>query len=265
MSVLPRLVRRPEAGYDVEAVRRILIRAGLRRYTDPGGVKRPMGLLLESQVRAFQRRHGITPSGVVGSATWLKMQRLDLVKSYEQWLVDQERLALQRANTNRVADLVISAARQGATAMWEPTIHYSQDAILRWRGIQNHWLAPDNQPDYADCSSYTTWLFWQARTRVYGDAGADVINGDSWRAGYTGTQAQHGRAVAMKDAIAGQTLVFYGPSWDDTHHVVVWIGPQADHPEWGTNVVVSHGQENGPRITNAFYRADLLGARAYSV
>lgn len=260
MSTLPRTIRRGEAGPDVEAVRRVLIRAHIRKYASPGGVSRPFGRALEDQVRTFQRRHALTPSGVVGAATWLKMQRLGLVKPYEQQLIERQRSILLAGKGDRAAMLVVQALLQGASAKWEPTIHYSQDARLRWEGIHFGLLAPDNQPAHADCSSYTTWCIWQALKRTYGTAGVDIVNNQLWQQGYTGTQVQNGRAIALKDAVPGRTLCFYGPSWGNTDHVTGFVGR---YGRYGPTSIVSHGQENGPRQAMAKYRSDFLGCRIY--
>jgi hypothetical protein len=255
-------MRRGVWGYDVEALRRALIHEGLRKYGSPGGFRLPMRQLLEDQVRHFQRIHGISPSGVVGDATFEKLQRVGAYDKYGYYLIEQERKALAAANANRVANLVVASALQGASRAWEPVIHYSQNANLRWRGIHFGWLAPHNQPDFADCSSYTTWLIWQALVRVKGSPGPDIVNGQNWQAGYTGTQIQHGRQVDFAHASPGRTLLFYGPRNSDPTHVVMFVGTLPGH---GTNCVVSHGQESGPSIARSNYRSDYKYARTYPI
>jgi Putative peptidoglycan binding domain len=256
-------MRRGVWGYDVEALRRALIHEGLRKYGSPGGFTLPMRQLLEDQVRHFQRIHGISPSGVVGDATFEKLQRVGAYDRYGYYLIEQERKALAAANANRVANLVVASALQGASRTWEPVIHYSQKQDLRWRGIHFGWLAPHNQPDYADCSSYTTWLIWQALVRVKGHPGPDIVNGDNWQAGFTGTQLEHGQQVKFERASPGRSLIFYtarkgGP----VTHVVMFVGTLPGH---GPNCVVSHGQENGPRIARANYRDYYHSTRTYPI
>jgi cell wall-associated NlpC family hydrolase len=134
-------------------------------------------------------------------------------------------------------------------------IHYTQKWPERWWGIQ-HACTGKNQPRFADCSAYTTWIFWWCRKYLRGSAGEDIVNGQDWKAGYTGTQLQYGRT--HKQGVGawypGRTLVFYGKP--TVSHVAIYVGD---------GMVVSHGSESGPNYVRWNYRTDFNRAKAYSV
>jgi cell wall-associated NlpC family hydrolase len=135
------------------------------------------------------------------------------------------------------------------------SIHYTQ-AAHRWYGITNGIIGPDRQPHYADCSAYATWCVWSARKTIRGKVGADTINGEAWRWGYTGTMLEHGALHhhGVDAWYPGRTLIFYGkPS---VVHVAIYVG---------RGMVVSHGSESGPLYLPWNYRPDFNQARAYSV
>ncbi|MEO6501136.1 MAG: NlpC/P60 family protein [Jatrophihabitantaceae bacterium] len=81
---------------------------------------------------------------------------------------------------------------------------------------------------------------------------ADVVNGQRWAAGYTGTMLQHGRAVPASSAQVGD-LVIYG-SGAPGQHVAVCLG---------NGLVFSHGSEAGPFKLALRYRSDVLSVRRY--
>lgn len=140
--------------------------------------------------------------------------------------------AQRYAARKRVKRAALLAARHRGV------VHYTQGAS-RWQGISSRRRAKDGQyPNYADCSSLATWCHWDA-TRIYGLG--DYVNGANWKYGYTGTQVQHGKPVALNRLLTGD-LVFYGrgPS-----HVAIYIGG---------GKVVSHGGESGPLILPVQYR-----------
>ena len=153
---------------------------------------------------------------------------------------------------SRCASEVVKAALEGVRERAD--IHYSQMLALRWSGIDRKLLK--TQPPYADCSAYATWLMWRARVKVRGNAGADIVNGQSWTAGYTGTQIQHGRkhrsTTSSRLYKAGRTLVFYGEG-AAISHVAIYVG---------NGMVVSHGSEAGPLLLPFNYRK-VREARAY--
>jgi hypothetical protein len=259
---IPRVIRRPMHGPDVEAWRRALIRANLRSAKAPHGETLAMGAQLEEETRHFQRVHGIPPSGVVGQLTFNKAVRLGLYLGYELRLVEKQRAAMRKTHANLVAGYVIQAAVISADTKHEPSIHYSQDENLRWRGIHFGWIPPVF-PDFADCSSMFTWLRFEAMLRAFSTAGPDTINGTRWLSGFTGTMMSHGKPVALKNAVPGLTACFYSTRKDKVPtHVAVFVGTLPGH---GPDCIVSHGQENGPRIAHVNYRTDYVGSRVYPV
>lgn len=121
--------------------------------------------------------------------------------------------------------------------------HYTQDS-RRWSGI-DHKIMPPKAPPYSDCSSFSTWCYWT----TYGN-GPDFLNGESWKAGYTGTLTKHGKVVALASAQPGD-LVFYGKP--TISHVAVFVGE---------GKVVTHGHDP-VEYTVVHYRSDYVETRSY--
>lgn len=136
------------------------------------------------------------------------------------------------------------------------SVHYTQDASLRWEGIRQNLVARHGQfPRHADCSAYTTWCLWNGLYVPFNVG--DIINGQHWRYGWTGTQAQHGRVIShVRNARRGD-LVLYGPG-APFKHVAIVVDVSKDVP-----VVVSHGSENGPYLLPYNYRSDVGEIRRY--
>jgi len=67
-----------------------------------------------------------------------------------------------------------------------------------------------------DCSSYATWIYWVAI------GGPDVVNGEHWQGGYTGTMLDHGKSVPCP----GQEgdLIIYGAKGSTGAHVAINVG-----------------------------------------
>lgn len=131
------------------------------------------------------------------------------------------------------------------------SVHYSQGAD-RWEGIEKGLLSWKGQyPKHADCSSTATWLLWVGLHHHYGVR--DVVNGQDWRAGYTGTALQHGKRVVHEANVKVGDLAFYGSGWPG-EHVAVCLGG---------GVVFSHGSESGPWKLALRYRPDLMEIRRY--
>lgn len=136
-----------------------------------------------------------------------------------------------------------------------PALHYTQGP-QRWEGIARHKVArKDEFPLHADCSAFATWCLWNGLHLPFGLA--DVVNGASWTAGYTGTMAQHGREVThVKNALPGD-CVLYGPA-PTYEHVAIVVAVKA-----GVPMVVSHGSEPGPFFLRYNYRSDVGQIRRY--
>ncbi|KAJ3293467.1 hypothetical protein HK104_004438 [Borealophlyctis nickersoniae] len=125
-------------------------------------------------------------------------------------------------------------------AMWAHNsgtqIHYTQSSP-RWSGISQHHCPHQSLPPDADCSSFATWIYWSA----FGNQ-ADILNGQSWKAGYTGTMQDHGRRVSFADAKLGD-LVFYS----DPAHVTILVDKSPAK-------VVSFGSSGPVNYVNMNYR-----------
>jgi cell wall-associated NlpC family hydrolase len=131
-------------------------------------------------------------------------------------------------------------------------IHYSQGPD-RWEGITNKLVAAHGQyPKHADCSSTVTWMLWQALHNTFGVR--DVVNGEDWKAGYTGTMAAHGEHVQpiVGHLKIGDALLYgRGPTYE---HTTIYTGG---------GFCFSHGGEAGPFKLAIGYRSDLATARRY--
>ncbi|MDX6534010.1 MAG: NlpC/P60 family [Gaiellales bacterium] len=156
---------------------------------------------------------------------------------------------LNRRQRVEARNIILQAARK--MLAHEDAIHYTQGA-RRWQGLDKGLRVVKGEfPKYADCSSITTWMLWNALTHAKRDLTIpDVVNGQHWDAGYTGTQRAHGKVVTGH-LIVGD-LVHYGPGTGA--HVAMYIGG---------GKVFSHGSENGPYKLPVHYRGDYSHARRY--
>lgn len=146
----------------------------------------------------------------------------------------------------RARDLAMEAAHLGLRNA--RAIHYTQGA-RRWDGINKNLKAWQGEfPTYADCSSFATWCLWNGLDH-YGVR--DTVNGQNWRAGYTGTMLTHGKRVVHKDNWLRGDLLIYGRGAPGAH-VAIYIGG---------GKAISHGSEGGPYLVRWDYRRDLLAVR----
>ena len=128
-------------------------------------------------------------------------------------------------------------------------IHYSQV-----RPMQNFGKSPSAQWT-ADCSAYTTGVFYWAHTHT-----AFVVNDPNGlrysKYGYTGTLLAHNRSgrVPMDRKFFVGDMAIYGPSLSDTRHVVCC----RQDGDASKSVWSSHGSELGPYPVYLHYRPDLL-------
>lgn len=144
-------------------------------------------------------------------------------------------------------NIVLLGARKGLAHADQ--IHYTQSS-RRWEGIDHKLRVVRGEfPRYADCSSYVTWLLWNALTHAKGTLHIpDVVNGEHWLGGYTGTLKEHGRRVTGHLIVGDE--VHYGGGTG--HHVAVYIGG---------GMVFSHGSEGAPYKLPVHYRGDFVEAR----
>lgn len=121
-------------------------------------------------------------------------------------------------------------------------IHYTQGS-RRWWGIDYHLRASKGQiPRYADCSSFLAWCYWNGLSPFHLH---DIINGQRWRAGYTGTMLQHGQSVSHP--IPGDAIIY-------RDHTALYTGG---------GLVVSNGSEGGPYLLPMHYRRDIIRIKRY--
>lgn len=135
-------------------------------------------------------------------------------------------------DVKEVRRVIMRAANLGVTE--HGRMVYSEGAN-RWSGIVNACRSIKGQvPPACDCSSFATWCYWDA-TRWLNLQ--DIVNGERWQAGYTGTMVGHGRPIPVRDAALGD-LIFYG-SVSLPYHVAIFAG---------TGMVVSMGRQGAPEL-----------------
>lgn len=144
------------------------------------------------------------------------------------------------------------AIRAGAVAAAELALHHRPIVYTeggdRWDGINHHRLAARHEfPHAADCSAFCTWCLWTA-SRWKHNLG-DFVNGQGWKAGYTGTMEVHGQRIERKHLIRADLVLYGTPS-----HVAIYVGHDR---------VISHGSPGGPRLLRVDYRSDIHSFRRY--
>lgn len=157
----------------------------------------------------------------------------------------------QRAEARAI---ILQGARKGLAH--RDAIHYTQSAA-RWQGFDKKLRVVKGQfPTQADCSSYTSWLLWNALTHALRDMSIpDIVNGENWRGGYTGTQREHGyniQSPGLAHHLIVGDLIHYGGGTGK--HVAIYIGD---------GMVFSHGSEGAPYKVPVNYRGDFNQARRY--
>ncbi len=117
---------------------------------------------------------------------------------------------------------------------------YSQGGD-RWEIINADVLCPGPGPSplptlTGDCSSWATWIYWV----VFGPhsiCNCDIVNGQNWQGGYTGTMLQNGHPTTLDgdclgDSLEPGDLVIYGAPGSSGEHVAVYVA---------FGVVMGHG------------------------
>lgn len=237
MIIVPfgRTLRLGMFGKDVLATKRGLARAGhgtlgWATRSGPGA-----GPRWRTRMIAFQKEKGLQADGIYGPETHKRLSRY--FDDYAVWLY-----AGQRTRTKR--DQIAAAALYFHSINYR--VHYTQGAG-RMSIVRNKLRPPIPLPTqvYEDCSSFVTGLYWIA--------GAPDPNGRGYDGyGFTGTLAEHGKAVSLADARPGDLLFYgHGVPW---HHVAVLVA---------NGRAVSHGSEAGPLIVVPTYRSDFGQARSY--
>lgn len=135
-----------------------------------------------------------------------------------------------------------------------PEVHYSQGPT-RWDGINHHLIASKGQfPTSLDCSASVTWWLWNGLVLMFNEP--DIVNGENWHAGYTGTMVGHGVVIPHpKNWLPGDYILYGNPTTEHTALVVGW------DPRTKYHMVVSHGSEAGPYYLPWNYRTDFNSCR----
>ena len=225
---LPRTLKQHMRGRDVLAVQRALATNGYRRW---GAFTLVYGPGTVAQVKSFQQDVGLLDDGEYGRDTHREMVRRKGFDRYGAKLMASAAPPPADGARGRIvqAAMFCHARRE--------SIHYTQGA-MRMQGVRERRRLP-RFPVWEDCSSFATWLYWQA--------GADDPNAAGYNGfGFTGTQVSNpkGRSIPPDQARPGD-LVFYGGTPATPSHVAVYVGDRR---------VVSHGSEPGPHLLAVDYR-----------
>jgi hypothetical protein len=149
--------------------------------------------------------------------------------------------------------MVLQAAYLGLSRA--PSLHYTQGS-RRWEGIDEDMRAWRGEcPNYADCSAFATWCLWQG---LWHFGVRDVVNGQNWTAGYTGTMLAHGKVVKFEQDYLVGDCALYGVPGTTGEHTAVFVGFKGSMP-----YVISHGSEAGPFLLPMHYRTDVICVRRY--
>lgn len=160
----------------------------------------------------------------------------------------------QKAVARAIARHAALVGLRNAAAM-----HYTQTAS-RWSGINQRKLSEKGQfPQFSDCSAFYTWCLWNALAVRFHQG--DVVNGQKWQAGYTGTMLNHGTPIRDLSNVRWGDAVIYGTPGSTGEHtaLITHVGGKR-----GSNLkVVSHGSEGGPYWLPYNYRSDIMSIRRY--
>lgn len=134
-----------------------------------------------------------------------------------------------------------------------PNAAYYTQGAARWQGVAVLYGKVKVQKTIpylrsGDCSAgYTRWVLWGLQQHL-GRVPHDVVNGASWKAGYTGTIAAVCHRVDTPQ-IGDAVLYGRGPAY---HHVTGVV-------DVNKKLCVSHGGDDGPVIEPWDYRSDRAG------
>jgi peptidoglycan hydrolase-like protein with peptidoglycan-binding domain len=171
------------------------------------------GTATRSQVKAFQRKHGIPVTGRYGTRTHRALSPF-----YDQ----AGRGRLQQVAHSRQVTKYRAAIVHAASVAWthRGSMAYSQSAS---RGFLP---ALPGFPRATDCSGYATWLYKVSGLPTSGlRLNLTDPNGFNYRiVGYTGTLAIHGSRISANGRLFPGDLVFYGGGYPFGHVAIVTDG-----------------------------------------
>jgi hypothetical protein len=149
-------------------------------------------------------------------------------------------LGLNMAQRLRARDLAIEAAALAVRK--HQMITYTMASPGRWDPIARRrkaWRGEVGRSE--DCSSFATWCLWHGLSHF---GIGDVVNGQRFTAGWTGTMLDHGFRVSRAEILRGD-LLFYANAAGVINHVTIYVGG---------GMVISHGSEPGPLKLEMDYR-----------
>jgi hypothetical protein len=160
----------------------------------------------------------------------------------------------ERINARRIAVRAATLALHHA-----PNVHYTQDS-RRWQGIADTRYSEHGQyPNWADCSAFVTWCLWNGLHVPYHKT--DVVNRESWKAGYTGTMLLHGHPIRrVRNLCWGDAVIYGAPGTTGRHTALI---ARVGRPRGSHVMVISHGSEGGPYFLPYNYRSDIQSIRRY--
>lgn len=148
-------------------------------------------------------------------------------------------LGLNAGERIRARDLAVQAA--ALAVQKNASIEYTMGP-KRWDPIKRKRKAFRGEAgNFQDCSSFATWCLWNGLSHF---GVRDVVNGQRFRAGWTGSMINHGQRVSRAEVLRGD-CVFYAGSDGRIGHVTIYVGG---------GMVISHGSEPGPRKLRIDYR-----------
>lgn len=132
-----------------------------------------------------------------------------------------------------------------------PEVNYTEGP-QRWSAISEGLrFAEGKYLTEGDCSSTVTWLLWNVLHTSFGLD--DIVNGEDWKAGYTGTLAQHGKPVMWDTNVEIGDVILYGTAWPYVHCTMALSNSEC----------FSHGSQAGPFRESIDYRPDRKMIRRF--
>jgi hypothetical protein len=208
------------SGVDVRVAQRALARAHDRT----GKATGYFGAGTKANVKRFQRRKHIPPTGILGPRTEKRLSpyvdAYGWVQIHTLWKREQHRALLQ----SRVNGIVVHSR---FALVHEPQIHYTQGSPRTYIPLYPHF------PPDTDCSGFATW---ELRSVGVNPGGHSFV-------GWTGTLGIEGRRWSVAQGLRAGDLLFYGGGYPYTHVTIYYA----------LGFAISHGGEGGPNLVRYNY------------